>query len=77
MRVSSKWGRELVTGDARGAAIVDGEKLTHYKAYMKDQPTVLVLPGISRRIVGCLYDVYNELGHGFLEAVFNARYASH
>lgn len=57
-------------GDARGAAIVDGEKLTHNKANMNDQPTVLVLPEISRRIVGCFYDVYNELGHGFLEAVY-------
>ena len=37
---------------------------------MPDQSRVLVLPELSRRIVGCFYDVYNELGHGFLEVVY-------
>jgi GxxExxY protein len=28
--------------------------------------------GLTRKIIGVFYDVYNELGHGFLESVYEA-----
>lgn len=37
---------------------------------MNGRSKTLVLPELSHRIVGCFYDVYNELGHGFLESVY-------
>jgi GxxExxY protein len=27
-------------------------------------------PGLSRRVIGAFYATYNELGHGFLESVY-------
>ncbi len=37
---------------------------------MKSVSEIVVLPELSRRIIGCFYTVYNELGHGFLEAIY-------
>ena len=33
------------------------------------------LEDLSKRLVGVFYDVYNELGHGFLESVYDEAFA--
>jgi GxxExxY protein len=35
-----------------------------------NEPSKLIHAGISRHIVGAFYDVYNELGHGYLESIY-------
>ena len=30
---------------------------------------------LPERLIGLFYDVYNELGHGFLESVYQKAYA--
>ena len=37
---------------------------------MDATPTVLRHSDLSERIIGVFYDVYNELGHGFLESTY-------
>ena len=36
---------------------------------MKEQNDSLMHRELSQKIIGVFYDVYNELGHGFLESV--------
>jgi GxxExxY protein len=36
---------------------------------MSDSPCALKHSEVTERIIGVFYDVYNELGHGFLESV--------
>jgi GxxExxY protein len=38
---------------------------------MSDPPSALKHPEVTERIIGVFYDVYNELGHGFLESVYS------
>ena len=35
----------------------------------------LVLRGLTDRVIGAFFDTYNELGHGFLESVYEAALA--
>jgi hypothetical protein len=35
------------------------------------ESTQLLHSDVTERILGIYYDVYNELGHGFLESVYN------
>jgi PD-(D/E)XK nuclease superfamily len=39
-----------------------------------DQTTELIHEELTEKIIGVFYDVYNELGHGFLESVYIARW---
>ena len=36
-----------------------------------DQKTELIHKELTEKIIGVFYDVYNELGHGFLESVYH------
>ena len=35
----------------------------------------LVLRGLSKKVIGAFFDTYNELGHGFLEGVYESALA--
>jgi GxxExxY protein len=37
-----------------------------------DQPTELLHEELTEKIIVVFYDVYNELGHGFIESVYHA-----
>ncbi len=39
---------------------------------MKAPSTELKHSGLTSKIIGAFYDVYNELGHGFLESTYHA-----
>ena len=39
---------------------------------MESTSTQLLHSDVTERILGIYYDVYNELGHGFLESVYNS-----
>ena len=38
---------------------------------MSNTPATLKHSEVTERIIGVFYDVYNELGHGFLESVYS------
>src|SRR5215469_17728174 len=38
---------------------------------MENQDSKLLHFGLTEKILGVYYDVYNELGHGFLESVYS------
>ncbi|HET8890498.1 MAG TPA: GxxExxY protein [Candidatus Angelobacter sp.] len=38
---------------------------------MEKQDSKLLHSGLTEKILGVYYDVYNEIGHGFLESVYN------
>jgi GxxExxY protein len=38
---------------------------------MEKQDTRLLYSELTEKILGIYYDVYNEIGHGFLESVYN------
>jgi GxxExxY protein len=38
---------------------------------MEKQESKLLHSGLTEKILGVYYDVYNEIGHGFLESVYN------
>ncbi len=37
---------------------------------MQEEDSVLLHPELTEKIIGVYYDVYNEVGHGFLESVY-------
>ncbi len=37
---------------------------------MQKQESKLLYPELTEKIIGVYYDVYNEIGHGFLESVY-------
>lgn len=39
---------------------------------MEEIPGILKHSALTDRIIGAFYDVYNELGHGFLESTYSA-----
>ncbi len=38
---------------------------------MQEIDSVLLHPELTEKIIGVYYDVYNEVGHGFLESVYS------
>jgi GxxExxY protein len=38
---------------------------------MQKQASKLLYPELTEKIIGVYYDVYNEVGHGFLESVYS------
>jgi len=38
---------------------------------MQKQDSKLLYPELTEKIIWCLYDVYNEIGQGFLESVYS------
>jgi GxxExxY protein len=55
-----------------------GRKLTQMNANAVDpaaDPYSRRLEELSKRLVGVFYEVYNELGYGFLESVYEEAYA--
>lgn len=36
-----------------------------------DSASKLLYPGLTEKVIGVYYDVYNEVGHGFLESVYS------
>jgi GxxExxY protein len=40
------------------------------RADISDNPTTLKHAELTQKIIRSFYDVYNELGHGFLESVY-------
>jgi GxxExxY protein len=44
---------------------------------MQRESSILLHPELTEKIIGVYYDVYNEIGHGFLESVYaNCMYIS-
>ena len=44
---------------------------------MQRESSILLHPELTEKIIGVYYDVYNEVGHGFLESVYgNCMYLS-
>jgi GxxExxY protein len=44
---------------------------------MQSESSILLHPELTEKIIGVYYDVYNEIGHGFLESVYsNCMYLS-
>lgn len=39
--------------------------------FMKNEDPKLLHSELTEAIIGVYYDVYNEVGHGFLESVYN------
>ena len=56
-------GFARISTDNPGIAVVD-------LAAMDTSPTCLKHSELTDRIIGVFYDVYNELGHGFLESTY-------
>ncbi len=38
---------------------------------MQEEKSILLYPELTEKIIGVYYDVYNEIGHGFLESVYS------
>ncbi len=58
---------------SHGFARISTDQERHYSVdslVMSTLPARLKHSGLSEKIIGIFYDVYNELGHGFLESTY-------
>lgn len=49
----------------------ESDKLPIIEALMENPPLPLKHSELTEKIIGIFYDVYNELGHGFLESTYS------
>lgn len=63
------------SGQTKVATLMNSDQQSGQTNGARKRTGVIKLGGITEKIIGVFYEVYNELGHGFLESVYEASMA--